>query len=154
MDRSERAPPTDERASARRTLVVRDGDKVLISVPVGKGSALAVPLRVDQLPCEGARLVVRLASDTAPCPGCVDEGLAAACAVRGGLDAAGILGAVRDATDRCAEVSRLDPAHGAPPSSIPPRSGGSLRLAPPAGPHVDAGSTPAEGGEVDLLLII
>ena len=35
------APEPPGAARPRRTMVVRDGDKLLISVPVGRGSALA-----------------------------------------------------------------------------------------------------------------
>src|SRR4051812_38340572 len=70
---------------SRETLVVRDGEHVLISVDVGRGSALAVPFKIDELACSGATLVVRLISDTAPCARCVDDSLASAVEARGGL---------------------------------------------------------------------
>ena len=161
LDIGERgARPEGAEEPARRTLVVRDGDKVLISVPVGRGSPLAVPLRIDQLPHVGARLVVRLASETTPCARCVDERLAAACEDQGGLDAAGILRAVHAALNGCAALARVDPGHGvapapaAPAGSLPTRGGVPLRLAPPNEPHVGAGGALADGNDADLLLII
>ncbi|MCC6552339.1 MAG: hypothetical protein IT372_04860 [Polyangiaceae bacterium] len=144
--------------AARRTTVARDGADVLVSVPVPRGAPLAAPLRIDDFPCAGARLVVRLASAAAPCPACVDGRLAEACAPGAGLDAAGILDAVRAAVARCAELARADPAHvpGPParPGARPQRSITPLRFAPPNAPHVDAGGAPTSGGDVDVILII
>jgi len=149
-------PPGGERT--RRTIVVRDGEKLLISVSVGRGSALAAPLRIDELPCAGARLVVRLASEITPCPRCVDEGLMEACDERGGAGPDGILAAVRAGLERCAVRQQLHPGHGSEASgSEPPppsRPSAALRLAPPNAPHVPAGGPLPDGRDMDLILII
>lgn len=158
-----RRPPSarepDRRRPPRRTLVVRDGDTVLLSIDVHPGSPLAAPFRIDQLSCPGATLVVRIASETTPCGPCVDDHLAAACADPAGLDAAAVFRAVRAGVERCAHLRLADPQHGAPegdapPESVPPRSAGSVRLAPPSGPHVPAGGTGAADSDIDVILII
>jgi hypothetical protein len=159
LDKGRRGPSPGTPAGARdrRTLIVRDGDKVLISVPVGRDTALATRFRIDQLPCAGARMVVRLAAEITPCAPCIEERLEQACEVNGGLGPQGILDAVRAGVARCAAQRRLDPAHGAETGSDPPppsRSGAALRLAPPNAPHVSAGAAVAEAGDVDLILII
>lgn len=152
LDRAATEPPGGDRgAQPRRTIIVRDGERVLISVPVGRGSALAVPLKIDQLPCAGARLVVRVASEITPCAACVEERLLAACA-GGALDAPGILAAVHASIDRCADLQRRDPGHRVERGSDPPpsRTGAALRHGPPTSPNVPTG--PA--GDMDIILIL
>lgn len=152
LDRAAAEPPGGDRgAPPRRTIIVRDGERVLISVPVGRDSALAVPLRIDQLPCAGARLVVRVASEITPCAACVEERLTEACA-GGGLDAGGILAAVHAAIERCADLQRRDPGHRAERPSDPPpsRTAAALRHPPPTAGNVPTG--PA--GDMDIILIL
>lgn len=152
LDRAAPEPPGGDRgATPRRTIIVRDGERVLISVPVGRDSALAVPLKIDQLPCAGARLVVRVASEITPCAACVEERLLSACA-GGALDTGGILAAVHAAIDRCAELQRRDPGHRVERPSDPPpsRTGAALRHAPPTSGNVPTG--PA--GDMDIILIL
>jgi hypothetical protein len=150
---------SDGSRGSRETLVVRDGEHVLISVDVGRGSALAVPFKIDELACSGATLVVRLISDTAPCARCVDDSLASAVEARGGLDAAGIFGAVRAGISRCAARAHTEPTRAepggacAPPESSGARSTGALHLVPPNAPHVTAGGVPASC-DVDVVLLI
>ncbi|XXX76386.1 hypothetical protein WMF30_52935 [Sorangium sp. So ce134] len=140
--------------------MVRDGDNLLVSVDVGRGSALAVPFDKVELACPEATLIVRLAATSTPCAACVDERLARAARELGGLDAESVFRAVRDAIAGCAARAHGDrrggqaDAGGAPPESSGPRSCGALRLAPADGPHVPAGAALPGDGDIDVILII
>ncbi|EYF04749.1 hypothetical protein [Chondromyces apiculatus] len=144
------SPP---RGPAGRTLVVRDGRKILISVPVERGSTLAAPLRIDQLPWSGARLVVRVSSDATPCAACTEEQLLAACAA-GDLGAAGIFAAVREGIARCAERQRLEPHHGVARDSGPVTARTHALLLTPPNARVPTGNPRTDGGDMDLILIV
>lgn len=151
-----------ERVSGRRpreTLVVRDGDNVLVSVDVGRGSALAVPFNKAEPGCPETTLVVRLAASSTPCARCVDDSLARAARELGGLDAESVFRAVRAAIAGCAERAHGEPPGsstdgGPPPESSGPRSCGALRLAPANAPHVPAGSALPSDSDIDVILII
>lgn len=144
----------------RPTLIVRDREQILISVDVGRGSALAGPFRIDELTGSGATLIVRLVSATAPCAGCVDESLAAAVEAAGWLGAPAIFRAVRAGIARCAARSLSEPAHAAPGGAERPlessgaRVARALRLVPPNAPRVPAGGAPAFESDIDVVLII
>lgn len=134
----------------RETVVVRDRNNLLVSVDVGRGSALAVPFNKVELARSVATLVVRLAASSTPCARCVDESLARAARELGELDAKSVFRAVRAAIAGCAER-----AHGGPPpESAAPRSSGALRLAPANAPHVPAGAALPAEGDIDVILII
>ncbi|XXT19069.1 hypothetical protein WME94_53475 [Sorangium sp. So ce429] len=141
-------------------MVVRDRDNLLVSVDVGRGSALAVPFKTVELGNSEATLIVRLAAASTPCAGCVDESLASALQERGGLDAESVFGAVRAAIAGCAarahgeRASSAADAGGLPPESAGPRSSGALRLAPANAPHVSAGSALPADSDIDVILII
>lgn len=149
----------------RETLVIRDGDTLLVSVDVGRGrsSALTVPFNVVELGRLEATLVVRLAATSgpcAPCAACIDESLARAAQEPGGLDTERVFRAVRAAVAGCAQRAHGEgpcgaaDAGGTPPESAGPRPSGVLRLAPANAPHVPAGDAPAKESELDILLII
>ncbi|WP_437634187.1 hypothetical protein [Sorangium sp. So ce854] len=130
--------------------MVRDRNNLLVSVDVGRGSALAVPFNKVELARSVATLVVRLAASSTPCARCVDESLARAARELGELDAKSVFRAVRAAIAGCAER-----AHGGPPpESAAPRSSGALRLAPANAPHVPAGAALPAEGDIDVILII
>ncbi|WP_437622097.1 hypothetical protein [Sorangium sp. So ce1151] len=139
-------------------MVVRDRDNLLVSVDVGRGSALAVPFKTVELGNSEATLIVRLAAASTPCAGCVDESLARAVQERGGLDAESVFGAVRAAIAGCAARAHgeraASAAGGLSPESAGPRSSGALRLAPANGPHVSAGSALPADSDIDVILII
>ncbi|WP_233562647.1 hypothetical protein [Sorangium cellulosum] len=143
----------------RETVVVRDGDNLLVSVDVGRGSALSVPFKTVEPGCSQATLIVRLAAASTPCAGCVDERLAGAAREIGGLDAERVFRAVRAAIDACAARAHGErPCSvadaGGSPESAGPRSSGALRLAPANGPHVPAGSALPADTDIDVILII
>jgi hypothetical protein len=156
--RSYGSSPGHVQSEGRRpTLVVRDRDRLLIRIDVGRGSPLALPFGIEQASCAGATLIVRLSSEATPCAACIDEHVESAAAALGGLDAAGVFRAIRAGTARCAAApphAAPDEAGSAPPESASPRSHGALRLAPPNAPHVPAGVAPSAEGEMDVLLII
>ncbi|WP_437316524.1 hypothetical protein [Sorangium sp. So ce385] len=137
-------------------MVVRDGDTLLVSVDVGRGSSLAVPFDKAELAGPEATLIVRLAASSTPCARCVDERLATAARELGGLDAESVFRAVRAAIAGCAERAHGGHADavGAPPESSAPRSCGALRLAPANAPHVPAGAALPGDGDIDVILII
>ncbi|WP_050435526.1 hypothetical protein [Chondromyces crocatus] len=149
---SPEAIPSSE--GARRTLVVRNGDKVLISVPVGRDSALAIPLKIHLLPNAGARLIVRVASEVAPCSACIEDHLLSACAADG-LGAGGIFAAIREGIAHCVELQRHDPLHGIEQDvELLPSRTRALLLAPANEPHVVTGGGRPESSEMDLILIL
>lgn len=158
----ESAPERVSGRPPRETMVIRDGDTLLVSVDVGRGrgSALTVPFNRVELGRLEARLVVRLAATSAPCTACVDESLARAAQEPGGLDTERVFCAVRAAIAGCAQRAHGDrgaaDAGGPPPESSGPRPLGALRLAPINAPHVPAGAGGATGkeSELELLLII
>ncbi|WP_437967131.1 hypothetical protein WMF04_47565 [Sorangium sp. So ce260] len=139
--------------------MVRDGDNLLVSVDVGRGSALAVPFGKAELGCPEATLVVRLAASSTPCARCVDDSLARAAQELGGLDAESVFRAVRAAIAGCADRAHGERPPGStdggsPPESAGPRSCGALRLAPANAPHVTAGSALPSESDIDVILII
>ncbi|WP_437287629.1 hypothetical protein [Sorangium sp. So ce406] len=143
----------------RETVVVRDGNNLLVSVDVGRGSGLSVPFSKVELGCSEATLIVRLAAPSAPCAGCVDDSLARAARELGGLDAESVFRAVRAAIDACAARAHGERPcgvadAGGPHESAGPRSCGALRLAPANAPHVPAGSALPADTEIDVILII
>lgn len=158
----ESAPERVSGRPPRETMVIRDGDTLLVSVDVGRGrgSALTVPFNRVELGRLEATLVVRLAATSAPCAACVDESLARAAQEPGGLDTERVFRAVRAAIAGCAHRAHGDrgaaDAGGPPPESSGPRPLGTLRLAPVNAPHVPAGAGGATGkeSELELLLII
>ncbi|WP_236644303.1 hypothetical protein [Sorangium cellulosum] len=156
----ESAPERVSGRHPRETVVVRDGDTLLVSVDVGRGSSLAVPFDKVELACPEATLIVRLAASSTPCARCVDERLARAAEELGGLDAESVFRAVRAAIAGCAERAHGErrggqaDAGGAPPESSVTRSCGALRLAPANAPHVPAGAALPGDGDIDVILII
>lgn len=166
----ESAPERVSGRPPRETMVIRDGDTLLVSVDVGRGrgrgSALTVPFNMVELGRLEATLVVRLAATSAPCAACVDESLARAAQEPGGLDTERVFRAVRAAIAGCAHRAHGEgpraaaDAGGPPPESSGPRPLGALRLAPVNAPHVPAGGAPGTGGalgkesELELLLIL
>ncbi|AUX37898.1 uncharacterized protein SOCE836_101360 [Sorangium cellulosum] len=155
----ESAPERVSGRHPRETVVVRDGDTLLVSVDVGIGSSLAVPFDKVELASPEATLIVRLAASSTPCARCVDERLARAARELGGLDAESVFRAVRAAITGCAERAHGErrggqaDAGGAPPEAGP-RSCGALRLAPANAPHVPAGAALPGDGDIDVILII
>ncbi|WP_437733652.1 hypothetical protein [Sorangium sp. So ce1335] len=157
-------PPesTRGRVSGRRpreTVVVRDGDNLLVSVDVGRSSALSVPFKMVEPGCSEATLIVRLAAASAPCAGCVDESLARAARELGGLDAESVFRAVRAAIAGCAARAHGERPCGAADAGGPlegagPPSSGAFRLAPANAPHVPAGSALPADTDIDVILIL